>query len=298
MFSRASFLGRRANGMVRQPVRTMATEQQLRARINSVKNTQKITAAMKMVAASKLRGAQEILAITRELEKPMDGLKLEPKEAKEPKSQLFLAMSSDKGLCGGINSSICRAARDSILAAQDKGIETSLMTIGEKGKQGLERQFGKIATVSITETSKFRAGTFKQAGELVDIWLAHGADKTSVFFQRFKSMIAYETTEDFFYSFDSYKGDLATTFGEYEIEGDPDTMQNLAEFRAAVKLFSYFAEFETSTLSARMSAMDNSSNNAKDMIDALSIVLNRNRQAKITTELSEIIGGAAAVDEV
>jgi len=110
-------------------------------------------------------------------------------------------------------------------------------------------------------------------------------------------MIAYLTTVDEHYSYDFLKDNLETALALYEPEGPDDLLRNLVEFTAAVKLFHYFAENNASTLSARMQAMGNSSTNANDMIASLTLFLNRSRQAKITTELSEIVGGAAAVDE-
>jgi len=251
-----------------------------------------------MVAASKLRGAQKILDSAREFQASVNELSFEPSEKSMPETQLFVGMTSDRGLCGGINSSICRAVRDSILVSREAGsANTKIVTIGEKGKQGLERAFGQYFAATITETAKFRACTFKQCGELIDIVNAIPHDKCSIFFQQFKNMMSYITTETPFFPYDSYKDELPVRLAEYEIEGDPDTMLNLSEFRGAVNLFHFFAENEASTLSARMSAMDNSSNNARDMIDSLTLMLNRNRQAKITTEISEIISGSAAVDD-
>lgn len=282
-----------------QPVRGMATAQALRERISSVQNIAKITSAMKMVAVCKLRLAQENLADARNFQASLDTVSFAPKDQPKAKSQLWIGISSDRGLCGAINSSISRGVRDSILKAQDEGVEdVKIVLIGEKCKQGLERLFKEQFTVTLSETSKFQPCTFKQCGELTDYWSSSEAvDRTSVFFQRFVSMISYDTTEDHFWSYAAVKDDVAAEFADFEMEGDSDILENLHQFRQCVKLYHYFAETETSTLSARMTAMDNSSSNATDMIDSLQLVLNRNRQAKITTELSEIISGAAAADE-
>jgi len=289
----------RAATTFRQPVRGMATAQALRQRISSVKNIQKITSAMKMVAVCKLRVAQENLAKARSFQAALSSVNFKPKdENQKPKSQLWIGISSDRGLCGAINSSISRGVRDSIYKAKEDGLEEAkVMLIGEKCKQGLERLFKDEFTITLSETAKFQQCTFKQCGELTDYWSNTETDLTSVFFQRFQSMISYDTTEDKFWSYAAVKDDIAAEFADFEMEGDSDILENLHQFRSCVKLFHYFAENETSTLSARMTAMDNSSTNARDMIDSLQLVLNRNRQAKITTELSEIISGAAAADE-
>jgi len=282
-----------------QPARGMATAQALRERISSVQNIAKITSAMKMVAVCKLRVAQENLEKARIFGGGMNDIKFAPADPKaKPKTQLWVGISSDRGLCGAINSSISRGVRDSILKAQADGVqETKIMLIGEKCKQGLERQFKDTFVTTLSETAKFKPSTFKQCAELCDHWTAIDSDMTSVFFQRFVSMISYNTTEDKYWSYAAVQEDSAATFASYEMEGDSDILENLHQFQQCVKLYHYFAENETSTLSARMSAMDNSSKNAHEMIDTLNLVLNRNRQAKITTELSEIISGAAASDE-
>jgi len=282
-----------------QPARGMATAQALRERISAVQNIAKITSAMKMVAVCKLRLAQDNLQMARGFQAAVNNIDFKPTK-EEFTSQLWLGISSDRGLCGAINSSISRGVRDSIYKANESGIpleDCKILLIGEKCKQGLERLFKDQFVTTLSETAKFRPCTFKQCGELTDYWTSIEVDKTSVFFQRFQSMIAYETTEDTFWSYKSCEDSLATEFAEYEMEGDADILQNFHEFRSCVKLFHYFAENETSTLSARMQAMDNSSNNARDMIENLQLVLNRSRQAKITTELSEIISGAAASEE-
>jgi F-type H+-transporting ATPase subunit gamma len=136
---------------------------------------------------------------------------------------------------------------------------------------------------------------FKQCAELSDIILSHKSiEKTSIFYQKFVSMISYTTTEAVYWNYDLIKDDLGEAFADYEMEGDHDILQNLYEFKAGVKLYHYLAELDASTLSSRVQAMDSASNNAGDLIDSLTLVLNRTRQSKITTELSEIISGAQA----
>lgn len=279
-----------------QPARGMATAQALRQRVSSVKNIKKITSAMKMVAVCKLRVAQENLEKARNFQRAVAEVKFEPKEAFTPKKVAYVGISSDRGLCGAINSSIVRGIRDSIYKEEEKGSaeDVKIMVIGEKAKQGLERLFKDKFEVTISETAKFKPCTFKQCGEITDYWTSLDTEMTTVFYQTFKSMIAYDTTQDVYWSYDSIKDDLALQFADYEMEGDADILQNFNEFRSSVRLYHYFSENETSTLSARMTAMDNSSKNASDMIDALNLQLNRTRQAKITTELSEIISGAEA----
>jgi F-type H+-transporting ATPase subunit gamma len=271
----------------------MATVQQLTLRIRSIKNTKKITSAMKMVAACKLKGAQDQLEAARNYQASVDAAM--PKlDGQVPEKPLYVAITADKGLCGAINSSIVRQVRNDIL---DEGLESDskIFLIGEKGKQGLERQFGHLFTTAIAEPGGQNPPTFKQCGVLADHWLNVEHDRASVYFQYFKSMIAYDTTRVDFWSFEHLSKDL-TSFVDFEMEGDTDILRNLSEFGASVKLYYFLAENMASTLSARMNAMENSSKNAGDMIDKLELQKNRTRQAKITTELTEIISGAAAVE--
>lgn len=298
MFKGLASSGLRATTMRTQPARGMATEQQLRMRISAVKNIKKITSAMKMVAVCKLRVAQENLEKARAFSRSVDDLGVEPKDDKFD-SHLWVGISSDRGLCGAINSSVTRSIRESVKGQKANGMENvKVVLMGEKVKQGLERLMKEHFTTTLSETGKFKPCTFKQCGLLTDFWLKEKFDKSTVTWQNFKSMISYITTETPFWSYERVKDDMQAQFADYEMEGDSDILQNLHEFRASVKLYHFFAENEASTLSARMSAMDNSSNNADDMISSLTLLMNRNRQAKITTELSEIISGAAAVDDV
>jgi len=252
---------------------------------------------MKVVATVKLRSAQEALLIARFFQQPLFNLIKAPAKVPPVKKQLWVGMSSDRGLCGGINSSISRGVRDSIVGCPSDITDRGIVLYGEKCRSGLNTQFGSLFRTTLSDCDKNRPVTFYQCGELADYWLAQNADKTLFFYQRFKSMIAYVTTIDEFYSYDFMKDSLEATLAIYEQEGADDTIRNLVEFTSAVKLFHYFAENNASTLSARMQAMGNSSTNANDMIATLTLFLNRSRQAKITTELSEIVGGAAAVDE-
>jgi F-type H+-transporting ATPase subunit gamma len=274
----------------------MASAQQLRQRIQAVKNIKKITTAMKMVATAKLRVAQEKLTVARFFASSVfQTWKTPAKPA--VKSQLWIAMASDRGLCGAINSSIARAIRDNILAeAKNPELqERGIVLYGEKGRGQLNSQFSHMFRGAYSDCDS--KSTFNQCGELADYWLALNANKSLVYFQRFKSLISYETTIDTIYSFDVIKDTMQLDYAEFEMEGPSDVLRNFYEFMTAVKLLQYLAETNASTLSARMQAMSNSSTNATDMIDTLTLFLNRSRQAKITTELSEIVGGAAAVDE-
>jgi len=291
-----SSLGRTVlrNGAKPANSRGMATAQQLKLRVRSVKNTRKITSAMKMVAACKLRGAQEWLESNRDFQDNLDKVFPPSNDAVVGEKPLYIGISADKGLCGAINSSISRAVRDSITSHGEAGENGSIIMVGEKAKQGLERRFGHQFVVTTAEIGGLQIPSFKQVGVLADYWLNTEHDKAYIFYQYFRSMIAYDTRVADFQSIEALGG--ASAFQDYEMEGDTDILQNLSEFRASIKLYYFLSENEASMLSARMSAMDNSTKNAGEMIEKLELVMNRTRQAKITTELTEIISGAAAVE--
>lgn len=276
----------------------MATAQQLRSRIKSVKNLVKITSAKKTVATVKLRRSRVALDKARDFTGALEGVW--PKvDLGEPKEALYIGISADKGLCGGINSSIARATRDCILNDGDIGKEGKIFMIGEKAKQSLERSNVKQFVTTVSEPGGPAMATFKQVGILADIWAGIPHDRATLYYQNFRSVIAYDTTKVFFWSWSAIEkaeGGL-DSFYDFEQEGGADILQNLCEFRLATNLYLYLFETEASMLSATMQAMENSSKNAKEMMESLTLLLNRSRQAKITTELTEIVSGAAALED-
>jgi F-type H+-transporting ATPase subunit gamma len=279
--------------------RGMATEQQLKMRIRSVGNIEKITKAMKMVAAAKLRRVQENLDIARAFSADITEVWPEPEEAPVPSKDtqhLMVAISADKGLCGAVNGTIIRSCRDRLIDYKIEGIVPSLVLYGDKGRLGLERLFAKQIDTSVSDLSKLKVKTFTQACELSSYILDVEFDSADLTYQHFRSLLSYETTTIPMHSLKARTADVSC-FSAYELEGDGDVLQNLHEFRTAVQMFHLFAETDTSELSARMNAMGNSSKNAGEMLEALTLLYNRTRQAKITTELIEIISGATAAEE-
>jgi F-type H+-transporting ATPase subunit gamma len=177
------------------------------------------------------------------------------------------------------------------------GKDYQVVALGEKVRKGLERLFGKTMTVGVSENGRLKPPTFRQVSLIADHVTSHEYKKSVFIYQYFRSMVAYDTTSKLSVSYDEMVADHKDKFYGYKIAGTPDTLKNMQEFSVALNLQLFFAETETSTLSSRMTAMDNSSNNAGDMLNALNLLLNRNRQARITTELTEIISGAAAVED-
>lgn len=280
--------------------RTMVTETQLRARIKTVSNVRKITSTMKMVAASKLRHAQNVLTTARSFQKDVSGVWPESDVSEElEEKEGVLTICSDGGLCGAVNSAIVRMVRADTapMVARDSKTELSMTLIGMKSIQGLERTHKDYYDTTITEAGKLKALTFRQATKLAEFLVDSGSDRTNVYFNIFRSAVAYDTTKVQFQPLEKAMGDGKFLL-PYELEGGNDILENFYSFRAAVKMFHFISENDTSTLSSRMNAMENSSKNAGEMLDALTLQLNRSRQARITTELIEIISGAAAAEEM
>lgn len=281
------------------PVRTMATQKELVARIKSIKNISKITKAMKMVAAAKLRGAQAALDIARSYNQGTDGLfpTTTVKEALEQKADskiMYVAVTSDKGLCGAINSSIVRSVRDQINALPtQEGVE--IITFGNKGMQGLERLFSKRISSSFSELGKKRV-QFDAVCLVAEPIVQANFDISVSGYNFFKNMLTYETRSVGMPSLSKVQEDSAKHFEGYEMDGEQELISNLYEFTTANNLYYYFRENEASELSARMNAMGNSSKNADEILEKVTLLYNRTRQAKITTELIEIISGAVALE--
>jgi len=275
------------------PSRGMVTEKQLKMRIASVTSIEKITSAMKMVAAVKLRSSQTRLEVARDFSADIENV-WEVKDgdaAEDAAEDMVVGLSSDRGLCGAVNSNIIRTMRDDIMGGQQQ-----IMLFGEKARPGLERLFADRFVLTVSDMGNNKPISFRNAGVFADYLIASKFNKAVLYYNYFKSMISYVTTRVPYHSLEKASEDLSQ-FYPYEIEGDIEVMQNLYEFRVGVSLFHYLCENDTSVLSSRMNAMDNSSKNAGEMIETLTMAMNRARQAKITTELIEIISGASAVDE-
>jgi F-type H+-transporting ATPase subunit gamma len=272
----------------------MVTESALRARINTVNNVRKITSTMKMVAAAKLRRAQQLVGISRAFARDVTEVWPDPEAPEGVKSEQIVTVCSDGGLCGAVNSSIVRMIRKDIAGAEH---DLSMTLIGLKSIQALERQFKEKFNTTITETGKLKLLTFPQASLIAEEWMNKDAEVSNVYYNIFRSAVSYDTTKTPFLAFEKAAGDGSFLL-PYEVEGDADALENFYSFRAAVRMFHFISENDTSTLSSRMNAMENSSKNAGEMLDALTLQLNRSRQARITTELIEIISGAAAAEEM
>jgi len=273
----------------------MPSVKDLAKRLKGVTSTAKITKAMKMVAASKLRSAENTMNAARPFAASVQELMmpfLTPKaEDEKPSSAVVLAVSSDKGLCGGINSRVVKQTKLAIDGAE--GSDMKLLLVGSKARDGLVRTHGKAIAESYDETYKGPV-TFSLASFLAEQMLATPAETYSIIFNKFQSVIAFDVTTT------TLKGPEVLgesgMFDEFEFEGDKEVvLANLYQFNLACSVYGCLLENVTSEQASRMTAMDSASNNAKDMIGKLQLSYNRLRQAKITTELTEIVAGAESV---
>eukprot|EP00793_Prasinoderma_coloniale_P004697 PRCOL_00000458-RA len=266
----------------------------VKQRMKSVRNVQKITSAMKMVAASKLRQAETKMHGSRGIWMPFYTLFGNPVDAPAEK-QLIVPLTSDKGLCGGVNSTIVKYTR-ALMALQSE-TDSTLLVVGEKGKAQLERTHGSTIHSTIGDMAKV-AITFPQVSAIVDKVLEAGSyEKTHILFNHFVSVITNKPTIATIASPELVAKEKQDELNVYEFEeGFEENMQDLVELQMATTMWNAALENSTAENGARMNAMDSSSKNASEMLDKLTLIFNRGRQASITTELIEIISGATALE--
>ncbi len=295
----------------------MASLKDLRVRIASVKSTQKITSAMKMVAAAKLRRAQESVEAARpyaermermlgSLAQAMAGQQGVPKllaGTGRTDVHLLVVGTADRGLCGGFNSGIVREARRAIEALSEDGKTIKILCVGRKGRDQLRRVYGDMIIDTIEDVAKPRV-TFEIADgigqRIAQMFEAGEFDVCTLYYARFKSAMTQIVTGQQLIPFaleDKGSGDKGSgARAAYEYE--PDEHEILAELlprNLSVQIFKALLENSASEQGARMTAMDSATRNAGDMIGKLTQTYNRTRQAVITKELIEIISGAEAL---
>jgi F-type H+-transporting ATPase subunit gamma len=287
----------------------MATVKEMRVRIGSVKSTQKITKALQMVAAAKLRRsqmateaarpyAQRMSAIISNLAAGVSGpsAPLLLAGTGSDKRHLIVVATADRGLAGAFNGSIVRAARQKIAALIAEGKDVKIITIGRKGRDQLRRQFGERFIESYELGLKAPGLPLVQpiARQIIDLYTGGGFDVVTLIYSRFKSVVTQIPTALQLIPAQVTPGESSGAF--YDYEPDEDTiLEALLPQNISVQLLSAILENQAGFFASQMAAMDNATRNAGDMIAALTIQMNRTRQAKITTELIEIIAGAAAV---
>jgi len=287
----------------------MATVKEMRTRIGSVKSTQKITKALQMVAAAKLRRAQQATEAARPYAQRMSAIisnlaagvsgpsaPLLLAGTGSDKRHLVIVATADRGLAGAFNGSIARAARQKVAALIAEGKDVKIITIGRKGRDQLRRQFGNRYIESYEVGLKPPGLSLVQpvAKQILELYMSGQFDVVSLIYSRFKSMVTQIPTVKQLIPAEIEPGEARGVF--YDYEPDEDTiLEALLPQNISVQLLSAVLENQAGFFASQMAAMDNATRNAGDLINALTIQMNRTRQAKITTELIEIIAGAAAV---
>ena len=291
----------------------MASLDDLRKRIVSVKSTQKITKAMKMVAAAKLRKAQEsaergrpysekmqniILNLTGSISDPSNAPKLLVGTGKE-QTHLCVVMTSDRGLCGGFNTNICRLAKNYFLKTLKDEKTLKIITIGSKGHDQLKREYGKfiVQKLSFKEKKKISFDEADDVGKIIiDLFNKNEFDKCVLFFNNFKNVMTQIPQAQQIIPAKKKENSKKNNEVFYEFEPDEDEiLEDLLPKNISTQVFKAFLENSASEQGSRMTAMDSATRNAGDLVKSLTIVYNRSRQAAITKELIEIISGAESL---
>ena len=285
----------------------------LKKRIKSVKSTQKITKAMKMVAAAKLRKAQEnaekgrpysqkmqniILNLTRSISDPENAPKLLVGTGID-KTHLCVVLTADRGLCGGFNSNICKLAKSSFKKILSEGKNLKIITVGSKGLDQIKREYEKYIVKKFSFKDKKQI-TFKEAeiigNEIINLFKKNEFDKCTLFYNNFKNVITQIPQAQQIVPADKtpIKENEENLSYEFEPEED-EILEDLLPKNISTQVFKAFLENAASEQGSRMTAMDNATRNAGDLVDKLTINYNRSRQASITKELIEIISGAESL---
>jgi F-type H+-transporting ATPase subunit gamma len=293
----------------------MPSLKDLRNRIASVKATQKITKAMQMVAAAKLRRAQEAAEAARPYSQRMgavlanitaavggggDAPALMTGTGKDD-VHLLVVCTAERGLCGGFNSQIARLARETVRKLQNAGKAVKIITVGKKGYDILRRDYANliIDRVELREVKQIGfVNAHAIAEKVIDRFQAGEFDVCTLIYSEFKSVISQIPTVQQIIPAAAQEGEAAGTGDNavYEYEPEPgEILADLIPRNIAVQVFRALLENAAGEMGAKMSAMDNATRNAGDMINKLSITYNRQRQAQITKELIEIISGAEAL---
>lgn len=279
--------------------RNVATLKSLSIRMKSIKNMQKITKAMKMVAAAKMKKDQKALENGIPFTQPVADLFMRLPREEKAGPITFLGVTSDKGLCGGVNSAVNKQIRLGINDEEAKGNTAKAIIMGAKGVAGLKRQYGDRFLYSFEELAK-QQFTFAYASMIADRVIASKPPRMKIISNYFKSMVAYETTVAHTITHDEAmsmdKGEWTKAMDVYSFEPSIyEVWNDLQDFYYTCAIYGAFLQAATCETSQRMSAMENASKNAGEMLEKVSLQFNRARQAKITTELCEIISGASAV---
>ena len=291
----------------------MASLDDLKKRISSVKSTQKITKAMKMVAAAKLKRAQDSAEKGRPYSQKMNNVILNLSSGISDKSNapkllsgtgsekihLCVVMTSDRGLCGGFNANIIKKAKSYFSKLNEEGKEFKIITVGSKGNDQLKRVYGNkiIENISFKESKNASYFDAEKVGKtIIERFEKEEFDICTIFYNQFKNVMTQIPQAQQIIPLKTENNNENNSEESYEFEPDEDEiLSNLLPKNISTQIFKAMLENSASEQGARMSAMDNATRNAGEMVDKLTIEYNRSRQAAITKELIEIISGAESL---
>jgi len=285
----------------------------LKKRISSVKSTQKITKAMKMVASAKLRKAQESAEKGRPFSEKMNNIILNLSNSisdRENASKflvgtgkdnvhLCVVITADRGLCGGFNTNICRKAKNCFEKIIKQGKTLKIFTVGSKGHDQLKRTYGRYIIEKVNYKG-FKKITYQEAEavakKIINLFQDSKFDVCKIFYNKFKNVITQEPQEQQIIPIENKKKEEKVSENFYEFEPEEnEILDDLLPRNIATQIFKAFLENAASEQGSRMTAMDNATRNAGDLVDQLTVTYNRSRQASITKELIEIISGAESL---
>ncbi len=286
----------------------------LKKRITSVKSTQKITKAMKMVASAKLRKAQENAEKGRPFSEKMNNIILNLSSSISDKDNaskflvgtgknnihLCVVITADRGLCGGFNTNICRKAKNYFEKVLKEGKELKIFTVGSKGHDQLKRAYGKfiIEKINFKGLKKISYNEAEQVGhKIIKLFNESQFDICTIFYNKFKNVISQiPQAQQIIPVVSDDKDDQKKSDNFYEFEPEESEILNeLLPRNISTQIFKAFLENAASEQGSRMTAMDNATRNAGELVEKLTITYNRSRQASITKELIEIISGAESL---
>lgn len=277
-------------------VRTMATLKDIDLKRKSITNISKITSSMKMVSAAKFARAEKALKEAIAMGPASSGLleRIELDEETGAKKKLIITATSDRGLCGGIHSGVARSVR-AVIADLPEGTEYKIATIGDKTRGILDRFYGDKFILAATEIGRSPT-TFAESAFIAQEIINSGYEPTecTIIHNQFKNAAVYNCVKRDVLTFAQTVGSAEASLSAYDDIGE-DTLRSFTEFNLATNIHYALLQNASSEQSARMTAMENATKNAGEMLEKLNIQFNRTRQAVITTELIEIISGASAM---
>jgi F-type H+-transporting ATPase subunit gamma len=282
----------------------MATEKQIWNQIQSTKNIQKITSSMKMVSAAKLKGDEGRRLTAIAFNNWADAINGPSKMVEDatyeelPQRSLIVTIQSDKGLCGGINSFITKSVKTCVASLQKQGKEADIAIIGDKGRGQLRRTLSDSIQVSMTEVMS--PGNYTLAAALASELIAAGAadyDAVVIMYNAYKNAATYNQKYKVIKPFSGEGEDEPLLAYEFEPDTKSEVLTDLHEYILTSQIYHAWMDGAAAEQSSRMTAMENASKNAGEVVGSLTLKYNRARQARITTELIEIISGASALED-